>query len=106
MRLRVISLAIILSIGLSSIAIAREFVIEPICKVQICNKLERFTLNIWTYIRDQIGEECHDVIIPKEDAIVGKVLSSESRWFQGSTFNPTKQSVTRVKEIYICQEIH
>lgn len=31
-------------------------------------------------------------------AVEGNVLSSETRWYQGS-FNPTKKSVTKVKSV-------
>ncbi|ADQ52891.1 hypothetical protein CL89_gp306 [Aeromonas phage PX29] len=42
-------------------------------------------------------------ILPKSEAIVDKVLDSESRWYQGSSINVTKRSVTRVKEVYSCE---
>lgn len=50
-----------------------------------------------------MGETCFDVVIPANEAQVGNVLSSDSRWYQGSSFNPTKKSVTRVSQVYECQ---
>lgn len=99
-----IGLAVVVALGLASTAAAQDFEVGPVCKVQVCNKLERFSLDIWSHLKDKMGEMCHDVVIPKEDAVEGKILSSESRWYQGSTFNPTKQSITRVKQVYGCQE--
>lgn len=75
----------------------------PLCKVQICNKIERFSLSIMSHIKDSMGETCASAIIPKEDAVVGKELNSESRWYQGSSINFTKKSVTRVSQVYECQ---
>jgi len=76
---------------------------EPLCRVQVCNKLERFSLSIWKHMKDSMGETCFDAVIPQTEAHVGNVLSSESRWYQGSTINPTKKSVTRVSQVYECQ---
>lgn len=67
--------------------------------VRICNKIERFSLSIMSHIKDSMGESCFVTKIPAEDAVVGKVLSEESRWYQGSSINPTKSSVTRVTEV-------
>lgn len=78
---------------------------EPVCEVNLCNKIERFSLDIWSHVKDSIGETCFDAILPKSEAIEGNVLSSESRWYQGSNFNPTKKSVTRVNKVLSCQEI-
>lgn len=71
------------------------------CEVTVCNKLERFSIDPTNWIKDKMGEVCSTNLIGKEDAVVGKVLSSESRWYQGS-FNFTKKSVTRVKEVRAC----
>lgn len=71
------------------------------CDVKVCNKLERFTLSPWSAIKDSIGEQCMPAILAKEDSVVGKILDSSSRWYQGS-FNPTKKSVTRVAEVKQC----
>lgn len=68
------------------------------CDVEVCNKLERFSLDPWSMLKDNLGEQCLPALLGKEDAVVGKILSSESRWYQGS-FNPTKKSVTRVKSV-------
>lgn len=84
-------------------AVADEFDMEPMCKVNACNKLERLTLDPFTMLRDHMGETCMEVIIPKSQAVVGATLSDETRWYQGS-FNPTKRSVTRVKEVIKCQK--
>lgn len=87
----------------SSVAYADDFSNEPLCKVKVCNKIERFSLSIMSHIKDSMGETCANAIIPKSEAIVGHELSSESRWYQGSSINPTKKSVTRVTEVYQCQ---
>lgn len=71
------------------------------CDVVVCNKLERFTLNPWSKFKDRMGETCSPALLGKQDAVVGKVLTSESRWYQGS-FNPTKKSVTKVKSVGAC----
>lgn len=75
------------------------------CDVKICNKIERLTLNPFTVMRDSMAESCFNTTVPKDMAVVGKELSSESRWYQGSTINPTKKSVTRIKEVYACTEV-
>lgn len=78
---------------------------EKLCKVVVCNKLERFTLDPWSMIKDSMGETCFEGTLSSLEAVPGKVLSSESRWYQGSSINPTKKSVTRVKEILNCWEV-
>ena len=72
------------------------------CDVTVCNKLERFTLNPWSMVKDSIGEQCTPALLEKKDAVVGNVLDSGTRWYQGSSINPTKKSVTRVKEVRQC----
>ena len=74
-----------------------------LCSVQVCNKLERFTLNLTSLIKDKLGENCFNIMLPKSEAFEGNILSSESKWYQGS-FNPTKKSVTRVTEVYECSD--
>lgn len=81
-----------------------DFTVEPMCKVRVCNKLERFSLDPFSHLKDAMGETCVDTIIPKSQAHVGQVLSQESRWWQGSSINPTKKSVTRVNQVYVCQK--
>lgn len=76
---------------------------EKLCKVVVCNKLERFTLSISNMIKDSWGETCMETYVPKELAVKDTILSSDSRWYQGS-FNPTKKSVTRVSEVLSCQK--
>lgn len=93
----------LLAISIFSINAHAEYKQEPMCRVQVCNKLERFSLSIWNHVKDSMGETCFDVVIPKSEAQQGKVLSSESRWYQGSSINPTKKSVTRVSQVYECQ---
>lgn len=98
MKIKKVMLSIaLLSISLSSVASEKE-----VCQVQVCNKLERFTLDFGSMIMDSLGETCQDVMIDKRLAVVDKVLTSESRWYQGSNINPTKKSVTRVKTVYQC----
>lgn len=75
----------------------------PMCRVEVCNKLERFTLDIGNMISDAFSESCFEMVMPKSEAIPNKVLSSESRWWQGKTLNPTKKSVTRIKRVLECQ---
>lgn len=76
---------------------------ERTCRVMVCNKLERLSLSIWSHIKDHMGESCFEAMLPESEAIVNKVLSSESRWYQGSKINITKNSVTRVKKVYSCE---
>lgn len=95
---------IILSLCLFVLTVSVQVEAGEICKVQVCNKIERFSLNPMSHIRDSIGESCSDVIVPKDEAVVGRQISAESRWYQGS-FNPTKESVTRVKKVYQCKEV-
>lgn len=73
------------------------------CLVEVCNKLEHMTLSINGWI-SKMDETCFDITIPKSKAVPGSVLSSESRWYQGS-FNPTKKSTdTSVNRVLECQE--
>jgi len=74
------------------------------CDVQVCNKIERMSLDIFSHIKDSIGEQCFHITMPKEDAVVGKTLSSDSRWYQGE-FNPTKKSVTKIKSVGECKTV-
>lgn len=72
------------------------------CSVVICNKISRFSLNVVSHIKDKMGETCFDAIIPKEQANVGSILNSESRWYQGKSINPTKKSITKIKQVNMC----
>ena len=74
---------------------------EEMCYVTICNKIERFSLNPLSHIGDNIGETCYDTYMPKNQAVVGSVLTSESRWYHGG--NPTKKSVTKIKTVKYCR---
>lgn len=76
---------------------------ERLCDVTICNKISRFSLSIWSHVKDKFGEECFDIKIPESEATPGKILSSESRWYQGSSINPTKKSVTKIKSVGVCK---
>lgn len=83
---------------------AQSFAATPppgYCEVKVCNKLSRISLNPWSHIKDKMGETCSVTLIAKEDAKEGKVLESNTRFYQGS-FNPTKKSVTKVKEVKQC----
>lgn len=71
------------------------------CEVEICNKLERFSLSPTNWVKDAFGKTCFHGQVPKKMAVEGKELNSESRWYQGS-FNPTKKSVTRINKVYRC----
>jgi hypothetical protein len=71
------------------------------CDVVVCNKLERFTLSPWSAIKDKMGQTCQPAILAEQDAVAGKELSANSRWYQGS-FNLTKKSVNRVQEVKVC----
>lgn len=97
-------IAVLLVAGMSTAVHANEFKQEPLCRVQVCNKIERFSLNIWSHVKDSMGEVCMDVVIPKSQSVVGNKVQDESRWYQGSSINPTKRSVTRVAQVYECQE--
>lgn len=72
------------------------------CEVTVCNKIERWTLSPWTAIKDRMGKTCQSALLAEADAVEGKELSSNTRWYQGSSFNPTKASVTRVKSVNAC----
>lgn len=74
------------------------------CEVTVCNKLERVTLSPWKAMKDKMGETCQPALLGQADAVAGKQLSSESRWYQGS-FNPTKSSVNRVKSVGTCTPV-
>lgn len=71
------------------------------CEVKICNKLSRWSINPVSHIKDKLGETCTFTLISKEDAKEGKILESSTRFYQGS-FNPTKKTVTKVKEVKKC----
>lgn len=88
----------------SSAQATEEFKAPLMCEVEVCNKLERFSLDIWSHMKDAMGETCFVTVLPKDMSVQGKTLSSESRWWQGSTINITKQSVTRVKKVIRCEE--
>ncbi|UYE98785.1 hypothetical protein XbC2_356 [Xanthomonas phage XbC2] len=98
-----VMLVCLVALAVLSTSAHAEMKQEPLCRVQVCNKLERFSLSIWNHVKDSMGETCFDAVIPKAEAQPGKVLSSESRWYQGSSINPTKKSVTRVSQVYECQ---
>ena len=74
---------------------------EPMCQVKICNKLSRFSLDPFKHLKDHMGKVCFDAVLPQSQAVKGKEISSESRWYQGS-FNPTKKSVTYVDQVKSC----
>jgi hypothetical protein len=72
-----------------------------LCRVRLCNRLKRFSLDPISHIKDSLGEVCIETMIPKADARPGKRLASDSRWWQGS-FNPSKRSVTKVDKVLAC----
>lgn len=82
---------------------AAPSIAEPMCNVRVCNKIERFSLDPWSHMKDSMGETCFDTLLPKSQSQVGKVLDSDSRWYQGSSINPTKKSVTRIKRVGECK---
>lgn len=100
----VLSIFLFLTLNAQAASLRDEMNSQKLCKVAVCNKLERFSLNPFTHMRDEFGKTCATVVIPEQDAQVGKVLSEESRWWQGSSVNPTKKSVTRVEEVYYCDK--
>lgn len=79
------------------------FASDQVCEVRVCNKIERVSLNIWSHVKDDLGKTCFNVVLPADQAKEGHILSAESRWYQGS-FNPTKESVTKVVEVLSCSE--
>lgn len=81
------------------------FATVEMCEIKVCNRLERFSLNPFSHMKDHFGETCFDTLLPKEDAVEGKVLSSDSKWYQGKHWNPTKKSVTRVKKVGTCHDV-
>lgn len=72
------------------------------CEVSICNKISRWSLDITSHVKDYFGEACFPGIISVQDAVVGREINSETRWYQGSQINPTKRSVTKVKQVGTC----
>lgn len=105
MKNRLILLVVLTGLSFSSSASLRDEVgNQELCKVKVCNRIERFSLDIWSHIKDNMGETCMNIVLPKDQAIVDSELSSESRWWQGSSINPTKKSVTRVKEVLYCEK--
>lgn len=96
-------LAALLVVTAQNAMAAGDFTQEPMCRVQACNKIERFSLSIWSHVKDSMGETCMNIVVPKSEAVVDSVLSDESRWYQGSSINPTKRSVTRIKQVLECQ---
>jgi len=96
-------LAVLMLATTQSAMASADFTQEPMCRVQVCNKIERFSLSIWSHVKDSMGETCMNIVVPKSEAVVDSVLSDESRWYQGSSINPTKRSVTRIKQVLECQ---
>lgn len=97
---------VVLGVGLVlSTAVKADELDQPMCKVRVCNKIERFSLNVFSHMKDSMGEVCQVIVMPKSElgSGVGQELSSESRWWQGSSINPTKKSVTRIDQIIRCQ---
>lgn len=88
----------------SAASLKDELKNQRLCKVTVCNKIERFSLNPFSHMKDAMGESCTTAILPAEESEVGRILSSDSRWYQGSSINPTKKSVTRVAEVHYCDE--
>jgi len=94
---------VIMALVVAAFATTSAFAqIPQTCNVQLCNKLSRWSLDPFKHIQDKMGEQCFGAVLPKSEAVVGNVLASDSRWYQGS-FNPTKKSVTKVKQVYSCQ---
>lgn len=105
MKNRLVLLVVLAGLSFSSYASLRdEMQNVELCKVKVCNRIERFSLDIWSHVKDNMGEVCMNISMPKDQAVVGNELSSESRWWQGSSINPTKKSVTRVKEVLYCEK--
>jgi hypothetical protein len=77
---------------------------EPLCEVRVCNKLSRFSLDPFAHMQDALGKTCFNIVAPKSEAVVGRVLDSSSRWYQGSSINPTKRSVTRIESVGRCEK--
>jgi hypothetical protein len=98
-----VTLALATALAAAAFAPAAAVAAPPpgYCDVTVCNKLERFSLSPTKWIKDKMGETCTPALLAKEDAVEGKKLDSTSKWYQGS-FNPTKASVTRVKEVKTC----
>lgn len=74
------------------------------CAVTVCNKIERFSLDPFSHLKDKFGEACFETVIESQYAVEGEIVNSESRWYQGKSINPTKKSVTRVKEVKSCNK--
>lgn len=96
-----IAIAVLALSSMITVASAQTPVIK-MCNVEVCNKLSRWSLDPFKHIQDKMGEQCFNVVLSQSEAVVGNVLASDSRWYQGS-FNPTKKSVTTVKKVFNCQ---
>lgn len=92
---------LLLALTLMTASVAQA--VEPVCDVTVCNRIHRFSLSIWSHIKDSMGEQCFQIRLPKSEAVPGKVLDSQSRWYQGSSMNFTKKSVTTVKSVGMCK---
>lgn len=101
MKKTVLGIALLMSLSVQAEEVKSQAAAPVMCEVLICNKIERFSLSLWSHIKDDLGEACFTVILPQSEAVEGKVLDEESRWYQGK-FNPTKKSVTRIKKINMC----
>ena len=101
MKLIAVTLLMTLACAVYAVPPAPAYAAEPMCEVQVCNKLERFSLSISRHLKDHFGETCFGTRMPKSEALPGKVLDSTSKWYQGSV-NLTKQSVTRIKSVGAC----
>lgn len=65
---------------------------EPLCEVRVCNKPSRFSLDLFSHIQDVMGKTCFNMLAPKSEAVVGKVLDE------------SKRSVTRIESVGKCEK--
>ena len=96
-------LLLIACIMVSPVTYSNNEVPVGYCEVEICNKLKRISLDLWSHLKDEMGKVCMPGVVPKDKAVQGLEIDSKSKWYQG-TFNPTKRSVTYVNKIYACND--
>lgn len=95
---------LLLAMTIMIIAPTNAYAEQQMCNVEVCNKLKRFSLSPWSHIKDAMGESCYDIQLPEKISKEGHQLDNSTRWYQGS-FNPTKRTVTYVKQVYNCDKV-
>lgn len=97
------NIILVVLLAMTPISHANNEVPVGYCEVEICNKLKRISLDLWSHLKDEMGKVCMPGVVPKDKAVQGLEIDSKSKWYQG-TFNPTKRSVTYVIKVYTCND--